>query len=501
MRQARFNNYLALCLSMGRVITITPRLDRELREQSWRRIAALRAASEMNITASPEEVRAMLLRDPQFQNEGSFSKQRYQVFCKDVLGALNANVAQFEQQLAENIILQKLHNVTGSAVWLGPDELKRMAARYADSFRVDYVALGTNLVEAGEVKVSDSDLRAYYTQHTNEFIVPPKVGVRYVQIPVSPYLAKARSRVDTNAIEDYYIAHGAEFSTLDTNGVKVATPLEQVSSVISNKLVHDAAVQMARDAANDIGDALVPDREGKAPTFEAVSAKAKLTLHTTDLFDAEAQVQGIDAGTAFNEAAFRLRASADEYFSDAVAGTNHVYLMALSTNTDAYVPEFEAVRDQVKPLATAKAAMAALDRKAEAIRQHFLVGLNKKQSFTALAREYALNVSTSALFSAYSAPDALSSPEILSDITLRNKGELSDVLPGVNGLMIVYVADRKPAGDEELSTIQNQVAMNVVRRRARILFGEWQNSLVAGDRKKDDRKIDETPDSPDSEDQ
>ena len=96
-----------------------------------------------------------------------------------------------------------------------------------------------------------------------------------------------------------------------------------------------------------------------------------------------------------------------------------------------------------------------------------------------------LNVHTTAVFSAYSAPDNLSSPEILSDITARNAGELSDVLPGADGLIIAYVVERTPASPDELSSVQNQVMTSTIRRRTRLLFGEWQKSLVAGGKKKD----------------
>jgi hypothetical protein len=496
-RQARFNTYLGICLSVGRVINITPRMEKELREQSWKRIAALRAAREMNLTASPAEVLAMLKRDPQFQSDTGFSKQRYHAFCQNVLGTLNASVAQFEEQLSENIILQKLHNITASAVWVNPDELKRMASRYADSFRVDYINLSTNLVKPDEVKVTDADQRAYYTQHTNDFVVPPMVSVNYVKIPASQYVAKAMEKVDTNTVEDYYTAHTDEFSTTDTNGVMVATPIEQVTGVISNRLIHETAIQLARDAANELADALIPSREGKAPTFEAVAAKAKLEIHKTDLFDAESEVPGIDADLAFNKAAFRLRPTADEYFSDAVPGKDFVYLMTLGTNTDAYVPAYEVVQDKVHTLALAQATDATLEKKARDIHDYLKAGLARKQAFTDLAREKALNVSTSALFSANTAPDALSSSEILNDITLRNAGELSDVVRGTDGLLIAYVVERRPAGADELSTIQNQVVMNVIRRRARILFGEWQNSLVAGERKKDNQPPVEIPETSD----
>lgn len=496
LRQARLNTYLGLCLSVGRVVTITPRIDRELRDQAWQRIAALRAAADLNITATPEEILAKLQRDPQFQEGGVFSRQRYQTFCQNVLGTLNATVAQFERHIAETIILQKLNLVTASAVWVSPDELKIMASRYADSFRIDYVSLGTNSIPAGSIKPTDTDLHAYFAQNTNLFMVPPKVAVRYISVPVSHYLSKAVEKVDTNAIEDYYIAHSDEYMSADTNGIRTAIPIEQVTQAISNRILHEAAVQLARDAVNELSDSLVPDREGNALTFDALATKANCEIHKSPLFAREAAVPGIDAGLAFNAAAFRLRPAADECFSDAIAGSNHVYLMTLATNTEAYLPEFDTIKDDIRPHATAKATYDALEKKAGELRDFFKAGLNKRQSFAELAAAKAMTVSTTALFTASTAPDALSSPDILRDITARNAGELSDVLPGANSLIIGYVAERKPAGEDELATVQQQVAMNVTRRRGRILFGEWQRSLVAGGRKLDHTPAEDRTDLP-----
>lgn len=492
LREARNSIYVGYCLSVNEVIKITPKQERELRAQAWKRIAALRTARELGLTASPEEVLAQLKRDPQFQAEGGFSKQRYQLFQQNVLGALRTSVAQFEKQLAENIILQKLHNITASAVWMSQAELLQMASRYADSFRIEYVNLGTNLVPASEVKVTDADLHACYAKNTNSLTVPPKAAVNYIRIPIADYLTKVADSVDTNAIADFYDAHTDEYSTTDTNGVKIAMPLETVSGEISNKLVHAAASQLARDAANSIGDLMIPNRAGRAPTLEAIAAASNLVVVKTGLFDAGSEIQGIDAGRTFNTAAFLLRPTADECFSDAIVGSNYVYLMTLQTNTDAYIPSFEAVKDQVKPIATAEAMMSALTKKAQEIRQFFQSGLNQKQSFSSLALAKGLNVSTTEYFSAQTAPDAVSSQEILDDITLRNANELTDVLQGVNGLMIAHIVNRRAAGADELSTIQNQVAMNKMRQRARILFGELQNSLVAGKLKKDTGEVPET---------
>lgn len=495
LRHARFNTYLSICLMMGRIPSITPMMDQELRAMAWRRIAALRAGKELNLTASPEEVLAAITRDPQFQDEGRFNPQRYQLFCKEGLGQLNASARQYEQQVSENIVLQKLHNITASGIWMSPGELKRMASRYADSFKLQYININTNRVSPIDIKVNEFDLKAYYNASSNEFLIPAKVGVRYLRVAISNYTSKLADKVDTNTVGDYYMTHMDDYSTMGTNGTKVAMPLEAVSLEISNKLIHEASAQMAAEFLNELGDSLVPNREGKAASFEGIAQQANLTIHHSGLFDINTPVKDIDAGLPLNEAAFKLRQTPDEYFSSAVIGKDHVYLLALSTNTEAYIPDFTEVRDQLKPLAHAKAVQTAIDQHAAGLHKFFQTGLDNKRSFTELAGEKSLNVTTTEYFSASAAPDTLSSSEILADLTLRNPGELSEVLPGTSGLLIAYIIDRRPAGQAELASIQNQIQMNVTRRRARIIFNEWEKSLVAGDRMKDKFKFEALPET------
>jgi hypothetical protein len=483
LSQARFHTFLGLCLMTGRAIAITPELDKELREQAWKRVAALREARRLNITATPEEVLVLLQRDPQFQSNGGFDKQRYQGFCRNVLGSLGASMPQFERQLAETIILQKLQMATSAAAWITPMELARLAARYADSFTVATVTLPTNAVTERELSVSEAEIKSFFEANTNMFEVPAKVAVRYIEAPISNSLAKAL--VEAAAVEDYYNAHTDEFTVKGTNDTDSLIPFAEVANTISNRLRWEAATQLTRDSFIEMAVSLTPDREGNAPSFEALASRQQLTVKTTGLFDAYAEVKDVDAGPAFNQAAFRLRPSPDEYFSDAIVGAAHVYLLALSTNTDAYIPAFEAVHDEVKPHALGKARRDALARKADALHEAFRKGLAARQTFESLALQGALNVSTTVTFTVHTAPEALNTPDILEEITSRNSGDITDPIPTADGFLIAYIVERRAASPEEMATVQQQVAMSSIRRRARLLFGDWERSLVGGKRRQD----------------
>ncbi len=480
LRQARFNTYLSLCLMVGRIIPMTEAVDAELGEQAWKRIAALRAANAMGITASPEEVLSLIRRDPQFAVDGAFSKERYAAFTRSILGALNTTVTQFEQQLAENIVLQKLQNMTAAASWVSPLDMQRIVSRYADSFSVQYVTVASNRV-GGAIAVSDADQRAFFDAHTNLFVIPEMVAVKYVRYGISNYLAAATT--DDAAVEEYYDTHAEEFTVTDTNDVKSVKPLEQVRGTISNTLIRAMATEQARNAAFDLVVSLAPGRDGTATSFDQIASSTGLTVRTTGLFDAESGPKELDASPAFVEAAFRLRPTPDEYFSDAVLDRDYVYVLALLTNVESRLPEFAEAQPKVEPLAREKARRDQLEKLATDLRERLDTGLKSGKTFKALAAAEGLNVSTTGVFSVYSAPESLAAGGILEDVTLRSAGELTGVQQSTNGLVIAYVAERIPATMDESAAVKTQVGMSVSRRRARTLFSEWEDALIRTGRK------------------
>lgn len=483
IRQARFNTYIELCLMTGRMLRLTPEIDKELREEAWRRIAALRTADKLGLTSSRDEVLAVITRNPDFQENGAFSKARYQQFVRNTLGNLDASAAQFENYLKDSILLQKLHNITTAAAWVDPATMQRLVSRYADRFSIAYVTIDSNSVTGAYVEPSEDDLRAYYAANTNEFEVPAKVGVRYVSFPISNHLATVS--VTTDAIDDYYDTHTDEFTstatnsaTDGTNSTRVVTPIEEVRGAISNQLLWTEATQVARDKATDMIIALAPGRDGSASPFEKVANDFALAIQTSSLFDANVEFPGIADSRDLVTAAFRLRPTPYEYVSDAVTVKDRVYVLALATNTEPYIPAFEVVRKEVVAPARAKAVADATYAKAKNLHQLFSKGVQEKENFMALARQQVMNVSTSGYFTAYSAPETLSKQEVFEELATRNPGELTDIIHVDDSYLIAYVLDRAPGSIEDINAIRTQMGTSNARRQGRILFTEFQNYLL-----------------------
>lgn len=481
IRMARFNTYLELCLATGRILRLTPEMDKELNEEAWRRIAALRTAGKLGLGASREEVLGAITRNPDFQQEGAFSKALYQQFIRNSLGNLGASAAQFEQYLAESIVLRKLQNLTAAGAWVAPSTMQRLVARYTDKYNIEYVTIGTNDVKEAEVKVTEDDLKAYYTAHTNEFEVPPMVAVRYVTFPIPPRLPE--SSISLDAVDEYYDTHTEEFTVTDTNETRSVTPIEEVRGSISNKLAWEKATQAVRDMATDMVIGLAPGRDGTGTPFEKVAASMNLQIYTSGLFAADADFPGVTGSVNLVTAAFRLRQTPDEYFSDAVVAGDAVYVLALATNTEPYIPAYEEIRNQVVPSARRKAVADAIQAKAASLHKKFTSGLKNKEGFAKLARQDAMNVSTTGYFSAYTASAAIATPEVLEELSVTNPGELTEVIALDHEYLIAYVVDRRAGTEEDIQAARMQIISGSSRRRGRTLFTEMQNHLLLTGRK------------------
>jgi hypothetical protein len=306
--------------------------------------------------------------------------------------------------------------------------------------------------------------------------VPPKVAVRYVEFAYSNHLGAVT--VTPEEVQAYYDENLDDYAVTDTNGLQTARPLEEVAGSISNALLELAAKAAARDAATAVVVDLAPNRSGSQTPFETVAARYGLPVHTTPLFTLTDEVPGIAADSDLNRAAFELRATPDESFSDGLAGESCVYVLSLLTNTEEYLPAFEAVRDEATDLARTEAVAKAVLDHARAVRETLQAALATPAGFEGGAAAAGLGVTTTKVFTAYTCPEELGSEELLQDVTSRRTGELTDVLPATNGVLVALVAERKEADPEAIVAVRDQVGANVARRRARLVFSEWEEHLV-----------------------
>lgn len=488
-REAYFGTYLTVVMAVGRAIDITPRIDEQLREAAWQRIVALRAAERMGINATDDEVAAAIQQHEGFSFEGQFNIQAYKAFVQNFLARMGFTERLFEEHVRAEIVLQKLRSVIDRTTLVSPLELQRAFRTVTDRFTAEYTLVTPDLVEK-DVALTDEQVKAFFDRDPAAFTRPAQVSVNVVTFDAARHAEQAV--VTDEEAQAYYDENLREFvdETAETNDTAASTnvfetltryrPFDDVKAEIVSRLARVKAVDAARDAAMEFVVSLAPDADGRAPALDAAASNLGLTVTALAPFAATDEVPGYDDAPLFKRTAFELTPGPETYFSDPVAGSNAVHVLALREQIAARVPAFEEVKDEVLERARAEAITEALSKKTEAIRNDVITGLTQNISFADTLAFHGLKVSTTETFSASTGlpeNEELGSVIVGAVMTL-NQGEVSDATPVEGGLLLVHVKTRASGEAVTLDAIRPQLLETIRRQSGRLYFDAWQKHLL-----------------------
>jgi len=476
-RREFFNTYLSMSLMFGRPLNITGQLNDLIRKLTWRRMAVLQTAAKLGLSVSPDEVAGTIEQQPFFVENGQFNRNRYQAFVQTFLAKVGATEAQFEQQVSEELLINKARFLLAQAVWISPMEVAQVFSQIYDTFVVSYLILDRDDLRNG-IKVSDQEARQYFTAHREDFKIPETMRVKYVCFPFKKYLDK--ESLSNDVVRAYYDENIEQYSVKTTNGW-LPTPYEKVKDEICEKIALENAVTASGDKALDFEILLAPDRSGKAPAFEEAVRTFEVSVQTSRFFSLKGKIPGLEVGNDFNQTAFNLRPTSEDYFSHPVRGSNAFYVIAYDQRRDARLPEYAEVKNEVMAAAVEKTLDEKLERVAGEIHRAGRAGLEKGKTLAAAMRPFGVEVITTEAFSAKSGfplDDEDESLALLKAILLLNAGELSEIIPLEKGIALVRVESRKPAEQTVFKAIRNDLEAFIKRKRVETAFYEWQEYLL-----------------------
>ncbi len=487
-RQTYFNTYLTVIMAVGKQVNITPQIDQQLRKAAWQRLAALQEARKMGLNADDNEVAAAIQQHEGFATEGQFNKAIYKAFVQQFLAGMGFTERMFEEHVREEIVMQKARMIVDRSTLITPLELKRAFSSVSDLFKVEYVVIKPELV-TNEVKVGRSEARAFFDKDPAAFTLPEKVRVNYVQFKDAPFIPQVR--VTEEETLAYYNDNLADYEVEDTNDLAEAStnllasvekrtrPFEEVKQEIANNLIQKAAREKSADKAMNFVVALTPDRDGKALTFQEAANQFKATIEEVGPFSAREKLDGIEAGLDFTRAAFELTEGEETHFSNPVEGESGVYVLSLVEREAERVPTFEEVEADVMPKAYEQALADALSRKSAEIRDTLDKAMQSGQSFTEALVAFGIQPEPVVEFSSSSGLKEVADGEtLMRGVLMRNAGELSDLLPTSDAVLLAHVVERISGEPATYESIKMQLVNTIRRQYGRTTFDAWQDDLL-----------------------
>ncbi|MBS7823879.1 SurA N-terminal domain-containing protein [Wohlfahrtiimonas chitiniclastica] len=316
------------------------------------------ATEKMGIMASNEAVRDAIHKMPFLQENGQFSKQRYQYYLQQQ----GLTAEQWENLLRRDMTTQLLIRAISDSVIVPQESIEAFAK--IDREKRDLSVISVPLARfVKDAIVTDEMLAAYYESHKHEFSTEPRVKIAYVTLPevTNDEITVTTEEVAAKKAEILEKQKVAESRNSDQLIIQFSTEEEK---------------QKALAALTTISDAL------KAGNLSFEEAKAEIEQNPEGLYYQTGNLR-INGTQGIETALFGL--TMDAPYSAPVVTNNAVHVVRLLA-----IDGNDALSDEAL---TAKATAAVKQSKEAAIKanheQHFQeVAEKNSESLALLAQEF-----------------------------------------------------------------------------------------------------------------
>jgi len=115
-------------------------------------------AERQGLAVSDAEIRDLILNDPSFQNEGKFIGRAAYL---QILGANGLSAAQYEAELHDRLLAQKLQALVTDGILVEPAEVESEYRRRNEKAKVEYVFVARSSFEK-DLQVADDEIAARF---------------------------------------------------------------------------------------------------------------------------------------------------------------------------------------------------------------------------------------------------------------------------------------------------------------------------------------------------
>jgi peptidyl-prolyl cis-trans isomerase D len=142
------------------------------------RILRLEAAKRVHLKVTDQEVAQTIAAFPAFQKDGQFiGHDAYERFLR----ANSYTPDRFEDEIRENLLLDKYATLVKSSVLVSDSDVQREFASRNDKASIEYVKIPLSHLEtSGEP--TDADLKAYYGTHKDRYRTAEQRRIKYLLI-------------------------------------------------------------------------------------------------------------------------------------------------------------------------------------------------------------------------------------------------------------------------------------------------------------------------------
>ena len=404
---------------------------RALDEFIWNRLVMQHQAKELGIEPTDSQIAGHIKAVPVFQTNGQFDPVKYKTLLLEQLGSRGFSELQLENLIRDALRVERIKAIVGAPVAVSEAEVREAARIYE---KVNAQAVRFSLAASGSsADVTDEEVKSFYEQSGPALIMPETRSVEYVKFapPASEKPLEGRGKVD--------------------------------------------ALQKVADAASAFSE------QASSSSFEKAAAASGQTIQTSPDFNRsgatsspgnESQALGSDLKN-LAPSAFLLTEKSP--VSDVIQSGDAFFVLKLVRVN----PQRPLTIEEVRPIAVrrlgARKAEGLLREKAEAALAKIREAMSAGKSFPDAAAAAGLQVQSFNDLVPSSGTLSPEEQEVAAATVLMQPGQLSAMIPGIDGGFAVYVSARAPV-DETALAKEPELASRILESKRRLLFMTWLSS-------------------------
>ncbi len=208
-------------------------------------------AKQMGIDASKKEVADKILSFPVFRDKnGNFvGYERY----KRYLNGYGYRVSDFEKEIKEGIIIDKLERLYKESVQLSVEQLKEVYEKQKLAVAFDYVVFNPKrFLNKVKVNFSDDDLKKYFQSHKEKYKTPVMRRIKFVKF--NPFSFSKDVKVTDEEVKAYYEKNKDKYTQKEEVRAKhilISPAAKKISDKEARKLAEKIYNQLKKGADFD----------------------------------------------------------------------------------------------------------------------------------------------------------------------------------------------------------------------------------------------------------
>jgi peptidyl-prolyl cis-trans isomerase D len=150
------------------------------------RTLLLQGAKQAGMDFSDTSLDQLILQTPAFQVDGKFDAARFD----QLLQQQGMNRMEFRERLRQDVLVSQLQATLAASNFVTDAELQAFVR--LDKQTRDF-ASQTIVADAKTVELKDEEIKAYYDEHSDQFMSPEQVVVEYVELKKERFFAEAEA--------------------------------------------------------------------------------------------------------------------------------------------------------------------------------------------------------------------------------------------------------------------------------------------------------------------